>query len=293
MQQEGRSSEHDAIRGRIREAVRSRRCRLVTAHLLGLLLSVPILVTGIYLNSKKREYCITTLEKPLIFLGFILALVSMLGLIGTFKKLHWLHMTHMVSLVFLVLTLMCFAIFSVEITSGGSAHSPAQDTPSTSPYRFNEYKLPDYPKWMQRKVNNRHEWRGVTKCLQQSAFCGTRLPYNGSDPNVYNQSPLLPIQSGCCKPPTRCRFVYIDALHWIGAINPNVDPDCTTWNNDPQQLCYQCNSCRAGVIQMAKQRWKNVGSMLFITVIVLVLIYAIAGSLAPKQKLIKASDNAT
>ncbi|KAH7288146.1 hypothetical protein KP509_31G014400 [Ceratopteris richardii] len=136
MQQEGRSSEHDAIRGRIREAVRSRRCRLVTAHLLGLLLSVPILVTGIYLNSKKREYCITTLEKPLIFLGFILALVSMLGLIGTFKKLHWLHMTHMVSLVFLVLTLMCFAIFSVEITSGGSAHSPAQDTPSTSPYRF-------------------------------------------------------------------------------------------------------------------------------------------------------------
>lgn len=31
--------------------------------------------------------------------------------------------------------------------------------------------------------------------------------------------------------------------------------DCSRWSNDPQTLCYQCDSCKAGFLDDAKKDW--------------------------------------
>ncbi|KAI5055845.1 hypothetical protein GOP47_0029366 [Adiantum capillus-veneris] len=258
--------------------------RLAMANILGLALAVPLLAVGAVLASKRNAYCITFIEKPLISLGLLLALVSIAGLCAAWTHLQWLHIAHMVSLFLLVLLLFCFAIFSVEITSNGSGHSPASYGSTPPPYAFKEYVLSDYPKWMRRKVERKHEWKEVTSCLQRNGFCGARLPYNGSDPFLFSQSPLSPIQSGCCKPPLACNFAYVDASHWITPSNPYASIDCATWDNNPMVLCYRCSSCKAGVIQATKDRWSKVGVTLFVVVIILVAFYTIIGSLAARHE---------
>lgn len=260
--------------------------RLAAASAVGLMLAVPIVTMGMLMASKKSEYCITFIEKPLIAMGMLMGVVSIAGLCAAWRGMQWLYWVHMGALFLLVLLLFCFAIFSIEITSGGSGHSVAAEEEGTypySPYGFKEYVLSDYPRWMRRKVQRKHEWHEVSLCLQRNDFCGALLPYNGSDPSLFFHSPLSPFQSGCCKPPLACKFLYIDAKHWITPSNPSVNEDCAMWDNDPTLLCYRCTSCKAGVIQATKNRWSKAGVTLFVVVILLVTFYAVMGSIASKN----------
>ncbi|KAL6907830.1 hypothetical protein ACP4OV_002000 [Aristida adscensionis] len=58
--------------------------------------------------------------------------------------------------------------------------------------------------------------------------------------------------SGCCKPPSSCPYTYInETVMWIptsGVPSKEIDIDCSRWSNDHQTLCFQCDSCKAGVI---------------------------------------------
>lgn len=53
------------------------------------------------------------------------------------------------------------------------------------------------------------------------------------------------------------------------------NPDCTKWNNDQAQLCYDCNSCKAGVLATLKKSWRKVSVINIVVLIILAIVYVI------------------
>lgn len=86
------------------------------------------------------------------------------------------------------------------------------------------------------------------------------------------------IKSGCCKPPTACGYMYLNETMWdVGGAGGvmGVEPDCGMWSNDQDQLCYNCESCKAGVLASLKKSWRKVSVVNIIVLIILVIAYVV------------------
>jgi hypothetical protein len=84
---------------------------------------------------------------------------------------------------------------------------------------------------------------------------------------------LLLVQSGCCKPPTSCQFTYESGTNWTKTPTSSVDPDCSTWSNEA--LCYNCQSCKAGVVATFKRDWKRVAVVNIVFLVFIIIVYSV------------------
>uniref|UniRef100_A0A453T3R9 Uncharacterized protein n=1 Tax=Aegilops tauschii subsp. strangulata TaxID=200361 RepID=A0A453T3R9_AEGTS len=59
---------------------------------------------------------------------------------------------------------------------------------------------------------------------------------------------------------------------WIKppVLNSTNDPDCNTWSNDQRALCYDCQSCKAGVLTNLKIDWMKTA---IINIVFLIVVY--------------------
>ena len=76
-------------------------------------------------------------------------------------------------------------------------------------------------------------------------------------------------QSGCCKPPTACNYNNVMATPVA------QDPDCYRWNNAPNLLCYECDSCKAGVLEDIRRDWHKLSVLNIVMLVFLIGIYCI------------------
>lgn len=83
------------------------------------------------------------------------------------------------------------------------------------------------------------------------------------------------LQSGCCKPPTQCGYTFVNPTYWISPISTGADMDCMQWSNDQTQLCYNCDSCKAGVLATLRKEWRRANVILIITLVALIAVYLI------------------
>ena len=81
------------------------------------------------------------------------------------------------------------------------------------------------------------------------------------------------LQSGCCKPPTLCGYNFVNPTYWISPINNAADMDCLNWSNEQTQLCYGCDSCKAGLLANLKKEWRRADIILLITLVALICVY--------------------
>lgn len=65
---------------------------------------------------------------------------------------------------------------------------------------------------------------------------------------------------------------------WTNPVNPMADSDCSLWNNDQNQLCYNCNACKAGLLGNLRKEWRKANIILIVAVVVLIWVYVIACS---------------
>ncbi|KAI3685671.1 hypothetical protein L6452_34926 [Arctium lappa] len=72
--------------------------------------------------------------------------------------------------------------------------------------------------------------------------------------------------SGCCKPPSICSYQMTTM---------DEDLDCYKWNNDPNTLCYECDSCKAGVLEDVRRDWRKLSVLNVIITLLLIGIYRI------------------
>jgi len=133
-------------------------------NFLTLLLSIPILLTGVWLHKQATSECERFLEKPIIILGVFLLIVSLLGFIGGCCRVTWLLWFYLFFMFLLIVVLFVFTIFAFVVTNKGAGES-------LSNKGYKEYRLGDYSNWLQKRVNDNGNWKRIKSCLQSGKLC--------------------------------------------------------------------------------------------------------------------------
>ncbi|KAL9261937.1 Tetraspanin-8-like protein [Drosera capensis] len=238
-------------------------------NLLTLILSIPILGGGIWLSHRAHTDCEKFLEKPIIAIGVILLLISLAGLIGSCCRANFLLWVYLLVMFLLIVVLFCFTVFAFVVTNKGAGQA-------LSGKGYKEYRLGDYSNWLQKRVTNGKNWNRIRSCLVDGKVCQSLENENQTTVAEFYAKNLSPIQSGCCKPPTDCGFQYVSPTVWdvVGTTN-SIDSDCALWSNNQTELCFGCQSCKAGVLQNIKTDWKKVAIVNIIFLIFLIIVYTV------------------
>ncbi|XP_058772594.1 protein TORNADO 2-like [Vicia villosa] len=236
-------------------------------NLLALILSIPIIAAGIWLTNEPADTCVKFLQWPVIILGVLLLIVSLAGFIGSFWRVPCLMIFYLVAMLVLIILLVCLVVFVYMVTVRG--HGMIEPNRA-----YLEYRLDDFSGFLKRRVRSSFKWDVIRSCLSESNMCA-ELNQNFRMAQDFFNARLTPMQTGCCKPPTQCAYTFVNPTYWISPINNAADMDCLQWSNDQTQLCYSCDSCKAGLLANLRKEWKRANVILIISVVVLIVVYLI------------------
>ncbi|XP_030546186.2 tetraspanin-3-like [Rhodamnia argentea] len=248
-------------------------------HLIGLLnfltflLSIPILGGGIWLSSRANSTdCMRFLQWPLIVIGVAIMVVSLAGFAGACYRNTFLMRFYLVCMFFIIAALISFIIFAYGVTDKGGG-KPVDNR------AYRDYYLQDYSGWLKDRVASDSYWGKISSCIRESKACKKiAVTVNGvpETESMFYLRKLNPIQSGCCKPPTDCGYTYVNETYWTpGGGLAGTNPDCSLWNNDQDQLCYSCSSCKVGVLASLRHSWRKVSVINIVILIILVIAYVV------------------
>ncbi|KAK7318016.1 hypothetical protein RJT34_02713 [Clitoria ternatea] len=239
-------------------------------NLIALLASIPIIASGIWLASKPDNECIANFRWPIVIIGILILLVSLAGFVGAYWNKQGLLALYLFSMALLILLLLVILVFAFVVTRPDGAY----DVPGRA---YKEYTLHAFSSWLRTHITGSGSWHNIMPCLASSDVC-TKLTHNYITADQFFASHISPLQSGCCKPPTACGYNYVSPILWTNPVNPMADPDCYLWNNDQNQLCYNCNACKAGLLGNLRKEWRKANIILIVAVVVLIWVYVIACS---------------
>jgi hypothetical protein len=240
-------------------------------NLITFLLSIPVLGAGIWMRTRgDGTECDHFLSSPVIAFGAVLMAVSLAGLIGACCRVTWLLWFYLLAMFVLIVALLCFTVFAFVVTNKGAGEA-------VSGAGYKEYRLGDYSTWLRRHVESGKNWARIRSCLADANVCrhlqeedrnATRAQFLRAD--------LSPVESGCCKPPTSCNFTYCGATEWTKAAGSALaDRDCSAWSNDSDGLCYDCQSCKAGVVEALKRDWKRAAVVNIVFLVIIIVVYSV------------------
>ncbi|KAK7335726.1 hypothetical protein VNO80_27724 [Phaseolus coccineus] len=239
-----------------------------------LVLSVPVLGGGIWLSTRSNgTECLKFLQLPLIIIAVIIMVTALAGLIGACYRNTLLMALYLVAMIFIMLVFLGFIIFAYAVTDKGSGKE-------TENRAYLEYYLQDYQGWLKERVASDEYWTKISSCVRESKRCeklGRTIHGVPETADTFYLRNLSPIQSGCCKPPTECGFKYENETVWRsegGIVGTNKD--CSRWSNDQNLLCYECDSCKAGVLATIKKSWRKVSMINIVVLLILFLVYLVA-----------------
>ncbi|WCJ42653.1 Tetraspanin-2 [Euphorbia peplus] len=239
-------------------------------NFIAFLCSIPIIATGIWLASKPDNECIHSFRWPLVLLGILILLVSLAGFVGAYWYKETLLAFYLCCMAILIGLLLILLVFAFVVTrQDGSYYVPGR--------AYREYKVNGFSDWLQKHVVDSKNWGKIRNCLAEGDVCA-KLTRDYFTADQFFSAHISPLQSGCCKPPTVCGYNYVNPTLWLNPANPTADPDCYLWNNDQSQLCYNCESCKAGLLGNLRKEWRRANIILIVTVVVLIWVYVIGCS---------------
>ncbi|KAJ0978229.1 hypothetical protein J5N97_013703 [Dioscorea zingiberensis] len=227
-------------------------------NLVAMVASLPIIGGGLWF-ARSSSTCETFLEGPVLGLGFMVLLVSLAGFGGACFGIAWVLWVYLVAMVLLIAALLGITVFGFAVTGGGGGVE-------VEGRNYREYRLEDYSGWLRHHVEAEAYWKAASACVVGSKACAEISMWTPLD---YLHRDLTPIQSGCCKPPTTCKYE-------AGTAMPAQDEDCYHWNNAANILCYDCNSCKAGVLEQVRKEWHKLSIINVVILLFLVVVYFVA-----------------
>ncbi|KAJ0240638.1 Protein TORNADO 2 [Hirschfeldia incana] len=234
-------------------------------NFIAVLLSIPVIGAGIWLSMGAVNSCVKLLQWPMIILGILILLVGLAGLIGGFWRITWLLVVYLVAMLVLIVLLGVLIGFIYMVTMKGSGH-PA---PSRA---YLEYSLQDFSGYLRQRVQSSYKWERIRTCLSTTNIC-PELDQRFTMALDFFNAHLSPTESGCCKPPTKCGFNFVNPTYWISPVDMSADTDCLQWSNDQNTLCYSCDSCKAGLLANLKIDWLKADMFLLSAFIGLIIVY--------------------
>ncbi|KAG0493895.1 hypothetical protein HPP92_004889 [Vanilla planifolia] len=290
--------EHHNLRQRLNTLMGVSNNIIAVLNFVAFLCSIPIISSGIWLASKPDNECVHLVRWPVIILGVLILLVSLAGFVGAYWNHQCLLAAYLFFMATLIVLLLALLVFAFVVTRpDGSYAVPGRV--------YKEYRLSGFSNWLRHYVADNKNWNRIRACLSQSDICG-KLARDDAYFTVdqFLQSDLSPLQasssigsndtkftglceaaqtskrqlakeSGCCKPPSVCGYSYVNPTVWVNPVNPVSDPDCSAWSNDQMQLCYGCNSCKAGMIGNLRHEWRKANIALIVAAVALIWVYVI------------------
>ncbi|XP_068644387.1 tetraspanin-6 [Aristolochia californica] len=222
-----------------------------------LIASIPLIGGGLWM-ARSSTTCESFLQTPLLVLGFVVLVVSLAGFVGACFNVAWALWVYLVVMLLLIATLLSFTIFGFVVTShGGGVPVPGRN--------YREYHLEDYSSWLRNRVRDPANWSKIRSCILSSSTCAKLSLWTPLD---YLERDMSPIQSGCCKPPTSCSYGSTEIM-------AAQDPDCMKWNNAPGLLCYECDSCKAAVLEDVRRDWHKLSVLNVVVLVFIIGVYCI------------------
>ncbi|XP_020702192.1 tetraspanin-6 [Dendrobium catenatum] len=226
-------------------------------NLLTLLSSIPIIGGALWV-ARSSATCESALQTPLLAVGFVVLVVSLAGFIGACFNVVCALWVYLFAMLLLIAALLSIMAFGFAVTGGGGG----VQVPGRI---YREYDLSDYSAWLRHRIQEEKYWRAARACVVGSKACANVARWTPLD---YLQRDLTPIQSGCCKPPTSCTYV-------AGMATADQEEDCYQWSNEADVLCYNCESCKAGVLEQVRSDWHKLSVLNVVALIFLIAIYAL------------------
>ncbi|CAN1223476.1 TET8 [Linum grandiflorum] len=225
------------------------------------LLSIPIIWAGAWLRNHGSSECDRFLDTPIIVIGVFLMLVSLAGLVGACCKNSCLLWIYLVVMFLLIVLLFCFTIFAFVVTNKGAGQA-------LSNRGYKEYRLGGYSDWLQKRVTSTKNWNKIRSCLIDAKVCSKfNETYLSDSVEKFYTERLSSLQSGCCKPADECGFTY--------TTTNSTNTDCNAWENQADVLCFNCNSCKAGLLDNIKRDWKRVAIVNIVFLVFLIIVYSV------------------
>ncbi|KAG7033006.1 Tetraspanin-6, partial [Cucurbita argyrosperma subsp. argyrosperma] len=215
-------------------------------NFLTLLASIPIIGGALWM-ARNSTTCEGFLQTPLLVVGFVVLVISLAGFVGACFNVAWALWLYLFVMLLLIATLLGLTVFGLAVASKGGGGGGG------------EHGLGDYSTWLRKRVDDPRNWVTIRSCILGSNTCN-QLP--SWTPLNYLQRDITPIQSGCCKPPASCS-------------ENGQDPDCYRWNGAPNVLCFECDSCEAGVLETARKDWHKLSILNVVILIFLIVVYSI------------------
>lgn len=108
--------------------------------------------------------CQKGLQKPVLYVGIALSVVSLLGLLGSCCKNSFILWIYLFLLFLLILVMILFTLFTIIVTNKGFGRA-------LSKRGVNNLRLGDYSKWLQRYVVSGKNWDEIKSCMADTHFC--------------------------------------------------------------------------------------------------------------------------
>ncbi|XP_050236455.1 tetraspanin-8-like [Mercurialis annua] len=231
-----------------------------------LILGLVAIAMGLYFFLGSNSQCEKGIQNEMLIIGAALFIVALIGLIGSCFGINFFLILYLVVMFLLILGLICFTIFTIFVTNEAAGRAASRT------------KIMNFNTWIRDRFVNGKNWNPIRTCLIDANVCKS-LGNVGVDPNVSNfyKKHLSPIQSGCCKPPIECGFEHENATFWVKPKEGSGvrNSDCRTWSNEQKSLCYNCESCKSGVVDNVRNKWKIMAIANAIFTVILILLYSV------------------
>ncbi|KAK9066610.1 hypothetical protein SSX86_013933 [Deinandra increscens subsp. villosa] len=240
-------------------------------NLMTLVLGILLITGGIWtsVHPGTSTLCEKTFAKPYLFTGIFLVALAVLGIVGAFFRINTILYIYSAVLFIMIVGLLAFAIFALVVTNKGIGKA-------VSNHGFKEYRFRDYSKWLQKHVVTDENWDNIKSCLIYSRVCLAMA--RAKNYKEFYRSNLTPLESGCCKPPGNCKYLFVNATYWVPPKTGggSGDADCETWSNNQKKLCYDCGSCKVGVLKNMRHLWRKFAVLNFSILVFVIVIYSIS-----------------
>lgn len=133
-------------------------------NFVAVLLSIPIIVTGIWLTTEPADSCVKILQWPVIILGVLILVVALAGFVGAFWRIPRLLMLYLVAMLVLIILLSCLVVFVYVVTVRG--HGDIEPNRA-----YLEYRLDDFSLWLRRRARSSYKWDRIRRCLSSTNTC--------------------------------------------------------------------------------------------------------------------------